>query len=232
MRNCKLLFGFILSLTVIFSACKKEENAIPVAAACFEIPADEANTGEQISFTNCSQNAIVFTWNFGDDSDIVTEESPAHIYKTEGEFIIKMVAANDNSIDTISKTITINQANGFFLTKKYYNLQNAYWVDKNGEGISIWLGQTNPDTGANETGSMAFYFSGFSGIPAPGTYIINNINGEGFYVISDPVIPGFNNTSVTLEITQTGNNYTLEFRGKVENNEFTGFYTGEVNKWL
>ncbi len=231
MKNTNI-FNTLLILIISISACKKEENASPMAVACFEISSEEANMGDEISFTNCSQNAVIFTWDFGDGSEIVSDDSPTHTYKTAGEYIVQMVSANASNSDTVSQTVTINQINGFFLAEKYYSLQNAYWFDKNGEGISIWLGQTNPNTGANEMGSMAFYFSGFSSMPPSGTYIINNINGESFNVISDPLIPSFDNTSVTLEISQTGNIYLLEFEGDVENNNLIGYYSGEINQWL
>ena len=231
MKNTNI-FSTLLIIAISIAACKKEENASPMAVACFKILSEEANMGDEISFTNCSQNAVIFTWDFGDGSEIVSDESPTHAYKTAGEYIVQMVSANASNSDTISKTVTINQINGFFLAEKHYSLQNAYWFDKNGEGISIWLGQTNPNTGADEMGSMVFYFSGFSSIPPPGTYIINNINGEGFYVISDPLVPGFDNTSVTLEISQTESNYLLEFQGKVEDNGFVGYFYGEINQWL
>ncbi len=84
------------------------------AVACFTASVTEANVGDEISFTNCSENATSYTWDFGDNGSIITDESPKHTYTTAGEYIVKMVASNDNSTSTISQTITVTSPSTSF----------------------------------------------------------------------------------------------------------------------
>ncbi len=97
-----ILFALVVLLCTV--SCKKEE---PAVTACFTPSVTEANVGDEITFTNCSENAINYTWDFGDNSSIITDESPKHTYTVAGEYIVEMVAANDNSTNTTSQIITI-----------------------------------------------------------------------------------------------------------------------------
>jgi PKD repeat protein len=58
----------------------------------------------EIQFNNLSSGATGgYTWHFGDTSTS-TEESPAHIYTSEGVFTVSLVASNDFGSDSIAFT--------------------------------------------------------------------------------------------------------------------------------
>ncbi len=113
MKNLNTILFGIIALLLFIVSCKKEETA-PEVAACFTTSVTEAIVGDEISFTNCSENATSYTWDFGDNSSIITDESPNHTYTAAGEYIVKMVAANDNCSNTTSQTITITSQSTSF----------------------------------------------------------------------------------------------------------------------
>lgn len=43
---------------------------------------------------NGSENAMSYTWNFGDKTPISTEWSPRHIYTTEGDYVVQLIATS------------------------------------------------------------------------------------------------------------------------------------------
>lgn len=108
MKNLNIILFGIIALLLFTVSCKKEEPVpAPVVVACFTTAVTEVNVGDEISFTNCSENATNYSWDFGDNSSIITDESPKHTYTVAGEYAVKMVAANDNSESTTSQTITV-----------------------------------------------------------------------------------------------------------------------------
>jgi hypothetical protein len=65
--------------------------------------ADFIYTGCQSYFTNLSNCADTYFWDFG-DSTTSTEKSPAHSYKYENNYTVKMIATSGNKTDSISRT--------------------------------------------------------------------------------------------------------------------------------
>lgn len=62
-------------------------------------------TNEPYSFTNTSQNAALYNWNFGDGTGS-QENNPSHFYKRTGEYIVCLIASNkEGCTDTICKPI-------------------------------------------------------------------------------------------------------------------------------
>lgn len=85
-----------------FSFAKKTE---PVAS--FSMDKTKAETGEIIAFTNTSQNASLYSWNFG-DGDTSTYASPKHAYSKDGTFTVTCSAKGDGGENSTSKTIAIS----------------------------------------------------------------------------------------------------------------------------
>ncbi|MBS4027713.1 MAG: PKD domain-containing protein [Ignavibacteriales bacterium] len=63
--------------------------------------------GMPVVFTNLSQHADTFQWNFGDGSLISHEINPVHIYNGSGTFLVQLIAANNTRSDTAYQSITI-----------------------------------------------------------------------------------------------------------------------------
>ena len=62
--------------------------------------------GYRAIFTNLSQEASIFQWDFGDGFYSV-QDNPIHVYSDEGEYYVRLVADNDCQQDTITKCVGI-----------------------------------------------------------------------------------------------------------------------------
>lgn len=63
----------------------------------------------EYTFTNASINAATYSWDFGDGSNISTEESPVHTYDEAGTYTITLTATTEGGIEgSFSSNITIN----------------------------------------------------------------------------------------------------------------------------
>lgn len=65
--------------------------------------------GVPVTFTNTSQGATSYTWNFGDGSPNSSLASPTHTYTTPGTYQVTLVASNTTTgcRDTAQQTITV-----------------------------------------------------------------------------------------------------------------------------
>lgn len=86
MRNFLLLTIIIICLI----SCSKDESIQPkpIATACFSYsPDDYIIIDDTITFSNCSENATDFFWDFGDGIK-TSEKDPQHIFQDVGYFNI------------------------------------------------------------------------------------------------------------------------------------------------
>jgi PKD repeat protein len=81
-----LLMGIVMAAT----SCKKEAEAF--------ISADktEVAVNETVKFTNTSNNAGTYEWDFG-DGKTSTEQSPSHSWSSAGTYLVKMTACPNTS---------------------------------------------------------------------------------------------------------------------------------------
>ncbi len=59
-----------------------------------------------IVFTNCSENAISYLWDFGDGNTSV-KENPDHDYMDDGEYIVELKAFRGSAYDTFTDTVLV-----------------------------------------------------------------------------------------------------------------------------
>jgi PKD repeat protein len=82
----------------------------PVAA--FTMDRSSANVGETITFTNESEHATTYLWDFGDGSTSTTED-PVHDWATGGVFSVQLTATGPGGSDDVSHEVTIVEVNIF-----------------------------------------------------------------------------------------------------------------------
>ena len=82
-------------------------TVVPKPVPAFTAPLN-AIVGDPIQFTNTSQYAVSYSWDFGDDSGISNEVNPTHTYSTSGTFTVILKAKNSADYEeTTNKVITI-----------------------------------------------------------------------------------------------------------------------------
>jgi hypothetical protein len=98
----KLNLFIILSACLLIS-CHKDEERLKVKA-CFTYNPTEVTTGE-VQFTNCSENATGYLWDFG-DGETSHEKSPKHKFNGSFPYTVTLTAYHGNRKDTLSKQLT------------------------------------------------------------------------------------------------------------------------------
>ncbi|MDD3077505.1 MAG: PKD domain-containing protein [Paludibacter sp.] len=78
------------------------KETLPVKADFYADPIDGISP-LTVSFTDLSENATSWEWDFGDGSTS-TEQNPEHIYTQGGTFTVKLTASNSGSSDTTIQT--------------------------------------------------------------------------------------------------------------------------------
>lgn len=105
------IFIGLLAVSLLFVTCKKDDlkpTDSPVASFQFVI---SATNFLEVSFSNFSQNAKVYAWNFG-DGNTSTDKDPKHTYAAAGTYTVSLKASNaagENA--TRNETITIVDPN-------------------------------------------------------------------------------------------------------------------------
>ncbi len=82
--------------------------------ASFTPSATLVDIGETVSFTNTSQNADTYDWDFGDGGSS-QETNPSHIYSSPGVFTVELTASNPAEADRYTAYIHVRAAHVHFL---------------------------------------------------------------------------------------------------------------------
>ncbi len=99
----------LFALTVVSSCKKDDDDPKPEIIASFDWAQDATNQ-LQVTFTNNSQNATSYEWDFGDGSTS-TDKDPVHVYASYGQYTVKLTAKGDGNPDVSTKNITIANSN-------------------------------------------------------------------------------------------------------------------------
>lgn len=74
--------------------------------ASFDISKLTPEVGETVTFSNTSQHATSYSWDFGDGNKS-TEKSPSHAFAAIGTFTVSLTATGEGGTNSISKTIDV-----------------------------------------------------------------------------------------------------------------------------
>lgn len=100
------MIAFALSIGV-FSACSSddsEDDPKPVATFQFAVSGENSL---QVTFSNFSQNATSYAWDFGDNAGTSTEKNPTYTYADGGTYTVKLTATNSTGSADHSKEVTV-----------------------------------------------------------------------------------------------------------------------------
>ena len=101
-----ILIIAMIAMLGIFTACEDDEKkaADPFASFQYEVSEDNAL---KVTFTNTSENAESYKWDFG-DGETSEEENPVHEYAEEGSYDVVLTATNADGVSTdVTKTLEL-----------------------------------------------------------------------------------------------------------------------------
>ena len=82
---------------------------IPVLpVANFTSNVTSGNVPLSVQFTDLSENATEWNWDFGDEGNS-TEQNPTHTYYTAGEYTVNLTVSNSHGTDSKLATITVSE---------------------------------------------------------------------------------------------------------------------------
>jgi PKD repeat protein len=96
----KIIFLSTVLFVTILISCQKQPTA------SFNVGNSNIKVGTVVAFTNTSQDADSYVWNFGDGTQS-TDENPSHTYNAEGNFTITLQALSKNGKKKNSATNSI-----------------------------------------------------------------------------------------------------------------------------
>ncbi|MFA6402153.1 MAG: PKD domain-containing protein [Salinivirgaceae bacterium] len=103
--NTKISILFAVLSVFIYQGCDTPE---PIA--CFSYtPSIEIKAGDIVTFTNCSENADIYEWNFGDGTTSIAA-NPEHIYTEANNYKVTLIAQNESKSNQKEITITVAAA--------------------------------------------------------------------------------------------------------------------------
>ncbi|MBX2963060.1 MAG: PKD domain-containing protein [Cyclobacteriaceae bacterium] len=110
LKRVKLRWLTALAVTFLAFSCSDDDvpPAEPIASFQFEIDADDF---KKVTFTNFSQNASTYSWNFGDGNSS-TQENPVHTYTGAGTYTVLLTATGGGgAVSTKAEEIIITDPN-------------------------------------------------------------------------------------------------------------------------
>lgn len=137
-----------LAATAVFISCTEDDTPVaeepPVASFQFEV--NESNFLE-VTFSNFSENAVSYAWDFGDQSGTSTEESPSYTYAEPGTYTVTLTATGaDETTNSQDKDVTVSDPDSQLTLLA--GLTSKEWIVQR-EGTVLYVGpsQTAYDGG-------------------------------------------------------------------------------------
>ena len=131
----------LLASTLLFTDCKKEPVEPEEVIASFQYSVGTVNFLE-VTFTNYSQNATSYEWDFG-DGQTSTEKDPVHVYAAAGAYTVRLTAMNDAGDEaTRSETFTLDDPDAL-LTRLAGTTSKTWYLQR--EGVALGIGPVPGD---------------------------------------------------------------------------------------
>lgn len=156
-----ILLGFF---ALAFTSCQNDDDVVPPQSqAEFTASPTEAKVGQDIQFTNNSQNATAYLWSFGDGTTS-NQVSPKKSYQSSDVFLVSLVSTGAGGSTISNMEITVTPASAFTvaevdnLTAK---LPVQFINTSLGATSYIWsFGDANNTTSTEENPSFAYAEAG------------------------------------------------------------------------
>ena len=130
----------LIVLCTMLVQCKKEtlqlNGSASVADFSFQIIPlqDTLPFAYKVNFTNLSEEALQYQWDFGDNTALSSEKDPQHQYAVGGNYSVRLTSVGTNGNNTITKRIFVIDA-----------CQNDFYNKLTGCNNFVWTWSTEAD---------------------------------------------------------------------------------------
>ena len=122
-KNIKLLPLFLVACLLLVQ-CKKDTLGLTGTTSKADFTfvikplQDTLPFVYAVKFTNVSEEAFQYQWDFGDNTGLSSEKNPTHIYKVGGNYNVNLLSVGTNGSNSTTKRIFVIDAcqNDFFNT--------------------------------------------------------------------------------------------------------------------
>ncbi len=121
-------------IVLIFTQCKKNIVALNGSASTAEFTYMQEPIGDtlpflsKVNFTNASNEATQYQWNFGDNTTTSAEKNPTHTYAVGGTYTVTLTSVGTNGNNSITKTISVTDACSNDFYNKLTNCTFGEWT--------------------------------------------------------------------------------------------------------
>jgi len=153
----------ILLITPVFLvSCGGDDDPLPLPMPTFTYAPANIVVGEVVNFTNTSQNATAYQWNFG-NGETSTDENPEVAFDAAGDYTVTLIATGPGGDEQASMTVTVEEPGFIYIDSYDYglwtvdltngNASNMITLSTFGRGIALdtannVLFYTDEDNGA------------------------------------------------------------------------------------
>ena len=104
-KMCPPVLVWIMMAFMVASliSCGDDDDTIPAPRAAFDFSIVDAT----VTFTNLSEGADSFRWDFGDDTGTSEEANPIYTYTATGTYTVALTAINAGGEDTNSTMLSV-----------------------------------------------------------------------------------------------------------------------------
>jgi len=192
---------------VAFSSTQTEMSFITID----DVPSAGFTTttnGAIVEFTNTSNNATTYLWDFG-DGNMSTEINPTHTYATDGDFTVILTATNDCGSSTTEVLVTstfLPSANFFIQNMMDCAPATIQFVDNSTSNTTSWnwtFDGGSPNTSSVQNPAITFNTPGVHEI----TLVASNAAGSSTFsmqiTLDSPPVVDFSSSVNLLTTTFT-----------------------------
>lgn len=134
---------FALAAIILIYSCSGDDTPAVVPTPGFNQDRLFIEPGETVTFTNTSTDGQSFSWNFGDNSTVSTDENPTHTFNSVGNFTITLsVTSSTGDVATTTSSVTVGNryAVALAVTEVLFVNGNGEPWDQDGSGPEILFG--------------------------------------------------------------------------------------------
>ena len=209
-----------------------EQPVLPVAN--FSANVSEGYAPLSVQFTDSSENATGWDWNFGDGFNS-TEQNPTHTFSAVGNYTVNLTASNGNGTNSTFATTTVSEQPVLPVASFSSNVTEGYvplsvQFNDSSENAIGWnwdFGDGNTSTDQNPTHTYS----------AVGNYTVNLTasNGNGTnstfanITVSEQPVPAYTINKIIVDVSGNGSSANVTKAGDIIGYQINVSNTGNID---